>query len=62
MEKPKPLNELGILLKAKIDRKHQQKINYRNKELWGKCLECEGAIDALENVWIDLMFRNLLNE
>ena len=56
------LNELGYLLENRLERKMAQIINFRDKQLWEKCIFTEGEISALEDVWMDLMQRGLLTD
>lgn len=56
------LNELGNLLKNKLNRKREQILNFHNRELYGKCIEIEGEIAGIEDVWYELMQRGLLTE
>ena len=56
------LNELGILLKKRIERKRKQLDAAIATRCWVKCIEIEATIDTLELVWIDLMGKSLLTK
>jgi len=56
------LNDLGELLEHRIERKRDQIINFKNKQLWEKCIFTEGEISSLEDLWMDLMKRGLLTD
>ena len=56
------LNELGILLKKRIERKRKQLDAAIATRYWVRCIEVEVAMDTLELVWMDLMGRDLLTK
>ncbi len=56
------LNELGILLQERIERKRRELDPAIGLEWWSECQRIEAAITTLELVWMDLMRRNLLTK
>lgn len=61
--KPVPkLNELGVRLKKRIERKRSWLKESITAESWTACIKAESAINTLEMVWIDLMQRGLLTK
>lgn len=62
-DKPEPeLNELGLLLKARIDRKRTLLDTVILSCKWGDCISIESAIFTLQLVWVELMGRGLLTK
>jgi len=55
------LNELGNSLEYRISHRRAQIENYSKKQMWEKCLEIRGEINAFENVWELLMSKGLLS-
>ena len=56
----KELNIVGKLLKNRIRHRRELIIKNRNVEQWGRCLELEGEICALETIWEELMGLGVL--
>ena len=56
------LTQAGRILKNKIDRSHRQRDNFASKQMWEKCIECDGAIEALNYVWINFASLDLLHK